>query len=315
MSGIYSVFATAAGCSGPAQNVTVTVNNNPSPIASSSQSVYCAGSTFSLFASSAASYTWTGPSSFNSNIQNPIINPVTVSNSGLYNLAVTSAQGCTGNTSINVTINANPSLVAFATNTGVCTGNPINLNASGGNNYVWAGPNGFNSFLQNPSIANSSTLNVGNYSVTVTNTLTGCSSNTIVAVNVLGAPLFTAAALNSSVCTNASINLSANGTGISTYSWTGPSSYSASGPNQTISNANSSNAGNYSITVSDVNGCNNTGVVSVFIYSLTPATASVSNIGVICTTNTVNLSVTGFGKASNLKVELVKSCISEPTLF
>ena len=291
MSGIYSVFATSAGCSGPAQNVTVTVNNNPNPIASSSQSVYCAGSTFSLFASSAASYTWTGPSSFSSNLQNPVINPVTISNSGLYNLAVTSAQGCLGNTTINVTINANPSLVAFATNTGVCTGNSINLNATGGNSYVWNGPNGFNSLLQNPSIANSSTLNTGNYSVTATNTLTGCSSNTIIAVNILGAPQFTAAALNSSVCTNASINLIANGSGITTYSWTGPSSYTANGPNQTITNSTSSNAGNYSITVTDANGCNNTGIVSVFVYSLTNATASVSNIGVICTTNTINLSV------------------------
>jgi|694.fasta_scaffold00173_77 gliding motility-associated-like protein len=289
MSGVYSVFATSAGCSGPAQNVTVTVNNNPTPTASSSQSVYCAGSTFSLFASSAASYTWTGPSAFNSNLQNPVITPVTVSNSGLYNLSVSSPQGCIGTTNVNVTINANPSIVAFATATGVCSGNPIQLNASGGSNYVWSGPNGFNSLQQNPSIANSSTLNTGNYSITVTNSLTGCTSNSVIPVNVLGSPIFTASALSSSVCTNGSINLNAGGAAVTNYTWTGPGSFNAIGASQTINNATPANAGNYSISVTDANGCSNNGLVSVFVYSLTPASASVNSSGVICSGNTINL--------------------------
>ena len=42
--------------------------------------------------------------------------------------------------------------------------------------YLWSGPAGFSSTIQNPTIPNFSTPNAGVYSVVATNTLTGCSS-------------------------------------------------------------------------------------------------------------------------------------------
>lgn len=55
-------------------------------------------------------------------------------------------------------------------------GQTVQLNASGGENYSWSGPNGFVSSQANPSIPNATTLNSGTYSVTVSNAM-GCSSS------------------------------------------------------------------------------------------------------------------------------------------
>ena len=295
MSGIYSVYASASGCSGAATNVTITVNNNPTPAASSSFSNYCAGNTVFLFASSASTYSWTGPSGFTSSAQNPTITSASSGASGLYNLAVTNAAGCSGNTSINITVNANPSLTAFATNSAICAGNPINLNASGGNTYLWSGPNGFNSTQQNPTIISTSTLSSGVYSISTTNTLTGCSTNTTVAILVNNLPVFNASATSGSVCTNGLITLNANGVGLTNYTWAGPAVYSATGANQTINNATNTNAGNYTVTVTDVNNCQNTLTVPVFIYSLTPVNANAgASTNTFCSGSTINL----FGSTS-----------------
>ncbi|MCW3078565.1 MAG: hypothetical protein JWO32_3174, partial [Bacteroidetes bacterium] len=289
-SGVYSVFSTSAGCSGPAANVTVTVFNNPSPTASSAQNAYCAGSSVTLFASSASSYTWTGPSAFSSSVQNPTITNAGPSNSGTYQLAVTDMNGCTGTTNTVVTVNSNPLLTASASNTTVCAGNSFTLTASGGNTYSWVGPNGFNSSQQNPVVA-SSTLSTGAYSITSSNTVTGCSSNTIVNIVVNNLPAFTLSALTPSVCTNGNIQLTANGSNITSYNWSGPNAYTGTGSVQTISNAGQINSGNYSVTVTDSNGCQASQTIPVFIYSLSPVNAAIAaGTNALCTGNNITLS-------------------------
>ena len=55
-------------------------------------------------------------------------------------------------------------------NSPVCIGNILELKASGGTNYLWTGPNGFTSTLQNPTIPNATALNIGKYSCLITGT-------------------------------------------------------------------------------------------------------------------------------------------------
>lgn len=57
-----------------------------------------------------------------------------------------------------------------SSNSPICSGSSLELNASGGTNYSWTGPNGFTSTDQNPIITNASTLNSGEYSCTITGT-------------------------------------------------------------------------------------------------------------------------------------------------
>ena len=73
------------------------------------------------------------------------------------------------------------SATTATSNSPICIGNSIQLNATGGTNYSWTGPNGFTSTDQNPTITNATSLNSGQYSCLITGT-GGC-DNTIT-VNV-----------------------------------------------------------------------------------------------------------------------------------
>jgi|GEM_PF-1723611 len=55
-------------------------------------------------------------------------------------------------------------------NTGVCPGHAINLQASGGTSYYWAGPNGFTSTQQNPVIPNATAAHAGTYNCVISGT-------------------------------------------------------------------------------------------------------------------------------------------------
>lgn len=61
------------------------------------------GSTIQLNASGGTSYSWTGPNSFTSNQQNPVIPNAQTNNSGLYTVTVTDG-GCNSTASTNITV-------------------------------------------------------------------------------------------------------------------------------------------------------------------------------------------------------------------
>lgn len=312
MTGIYSVYTTSAGCSGPASNVTITVNALPNPSASSSAAAYCAGSTISLFASTAATYTWTGPGAFSSNLQNPTISSSSVSASGLYLLSVTNSNGCTNNTSINITVNNNPTATASA-NSGIpiCANTTIILNSGGGTGYSWLGPNGFSSGTQNPTIPGAGTIYSGQYTVTVTNTVTGCSSIALTTVTVNAIPTFTANA-STNICSGATLYLNAGGSAL-TYTWTGPGSYYSTLQNSSITNASTLNIGTYSVFVTDGNNCSSFQNVNVTIYAPVILTASALS-QTICTGNNINLLGTGGGSYSWFGPNSFSSLIQNPTI-
>ena len=101
------------------------------------------------------------------NIQGTI--PInTISSNGYHVRVISSSPGIysLANTS-DLTINQTPQ--TQANNTGPYTvGQTIELNASGGTNYNWSGPNSFSSTLQSPTIVNSTQSNAGTYTVTAT---------------------------------------------------------------------------------------------------------------------------------------------------
>jgi len=98
------------------------------------------------------------------------------------NIIVTTASGCIGVASTNITMNATPNGQVFA-NGPLCKGENITLFASGGNTYQWSGPDGFTADIQNPVIPNSASDNAGDYSVTITN-IQGCEFTGAVNVSV-----------------------------------------------------------------------------------------------------------------------------------
>lgn len=284
--GIYTaVVSNTTGCS-TTSTVNATVNAAASPTASSSGTI-CAGQTLTLTVSSAgagATYQWTGPNGFTSAIQSPAIANAPVANSGVYTVTVTSAAGCSGTTTVNAQVNAIP-VVTIGSNSPICAGTALSLTSGGGTTYAWSGPGAYTSAIQNPTIASASVVNTGVY--TVTATTSGCSAtNTVnVTVNALPSPTVSS---NSPVCSGAAINLMASGG--TTYSWSGPGAYTSVSQNPSISPADPTNTGVYTVTATTA-GCSASGTVNVTVNA-TP-TVTIGSNSPICAGTALNLTSGG----------------------
>lgn len=66
------------------------------------------------------------------------------------------------------------SATTISSNSPVCPGATLTLNASGGTNYLWTGPNGFTSTDQNPVITNTNDTQSGEYTCMITGSANGC---------------------------------------------------------------------------------------------------------------------------------------------
>jgi gliding motility-associated-like protein len=281
-SGVYTVVVTDAnGCTNTA-NTTVVVNPSPVPNAGSNSPV-CLNFPLNLTSNAGGgTYSWTGPGGFSSNVQNPTIAAATLANAGVYTLTVTTL-GCSsvGNVTVSVitpTVNAS--------NAGpFCAGTTMTLNSTAASSFTWSGPGGFTSSSQNPTQANSTVGMTGTYTLLVSIGTCTASSTTNVVVNALPTPTVGS---NSPLCVGQTINLT--GAGGTTYTWSGPGSYASNASNPSITNANTTNSGNYVLTVTNNNGCTNTANVNVVVNPL-PVIA-VSN-PTNCVNTTINLTSNG----------------------
>jgi len=205
-------------------------------------------------------------------------------NGGNYNVTVTDSNACSITGSASITQPA-AALNATVVVTNVsCFGNgngAINLTPSGGTGtytYNWGG---------NITSQNRNNLTPGNYNVTITdvNSCTFITSATITQANALSV----ASTQNNITCNganNGSINLQVSG-------GTSPYSYNWNGTNGNSSKSNLG-AGNYQVTVSDVNSCSSTLAIIIsqpaaLNVSLTPTNISCFGAG----NGAINLTVTG----------------------
>ncbi|MFM2135233.1 MAG: hypothetical protein RL021_633 [Bacteroidota bacterium] len=221
---------TVTDLNGCTANDTIRVQVNPSPVlAVSPNQAVCYGSSVTLYASGAFNYAW---SPIGSN--GPAVS-LTPTVTGTYTVVGTSLQGCTSTATVNVTVNQAPQvslMPAF-----YCQGHTAVLDAGNpGSSYLWS--NG-----QTTQSINVSTS--GNYSVVVTGP-NGCPATASTTV-IEGGNL---QALPSAevICSGASTVLNAGNPG-SSYLW------SNGATTQTIT---ASNAGTYSVTITDAFGCSAT---------------------------------------------------------
>ena len=125
--------------------------------------------------STVSAWSWTGPNSFTSSAQNPV-----VSAGGQYSVTATLASGCTVSGVITVPENKTPPTVTATGGTLTCSGSGVTLGATSsvsGSTFRWTGPNGFTSNSQNPTVSAA-----GTYTVTVTSPNNGCSASQSVTV-------------------------------------------------------------------------------------------------------------------------------------
>ncbi len=254
--GVYTLTATAAGCSPISGTTTVVIGASQSSVAATSNSPICAGNTlqFSLASIGNGSYLWEGPSGYSASGSTASLPLATALNSGQYTLTATSP-GCSPVLrQLTVLVNSNP-IVTPGSNSPVCQGASLQLSTSNNTNtvYAWSGPNGFTSSSQNPTIAGVTSLQTGIYTLLVTTS--GCppvTSTTSVAVGASQSAV--SVVTNSPVCAGNTLSLSVAAIGNGTYLWEGPSSYSNTGNAISILGATSSNAGQYTLTATSP-GC------------------------------------------------------------
>ncbi|MDP3558651.1 MAG: PKD domain-containing protein, partial [Bacteroidota bacterium] len=298
--GTYSVFATTAGgCAGPTGTINVVVNNSPSAPTAGANSPLCAGQTLNLTSTftAGATYSWTGPNTFTSNVQNPSISGITVAGSGVYSVIATLA-GCPGPAgTISVTVNPIPAAPTAAANAPLCVGQTMNLTStfSTGATYSWTGPNSFTSTLQNPSIIGVTLLASGTYSVS--QTILGCSGPAgVVTVTINPIPAPPTITSNAPICALQSLFLNANPGG-ATYNWTGPNSFTSTVQNPTIVTTSTLNAGTYSVTQTLL-GCTSPAASLNIVINNAAATPTATSNSPICLGQNINLNQTPIGSAT-----------------
>lgn len=189
---------------------------------------------------------------------------------GNYAVTVTDNNGCTSNSSVTITQPAALSLSATQTSSVSCNGNSdgaAQVSVSGGTSpYSYAWSNG-------SSQATVSNLTAGTYSVTVTDN-NGCTQSDIVSVTQPTSVTATIASSNNILCNGGSSGLAtvaaSGGTSPYAYSWSNGA---------TSSSTTGLTAGNYTITVTDNNGCTDAESVTLTQpTSLTATLASSSNV-------------------------------------
>lgn len=281
----YTVTA-SDGSNTSSSQVNITVFPLPTASASHSGPV-CTGNTLTLISGGGAIFSWSGPNSFSSSIQNPSITGVTPLATGTYIVTVTDSNGCSATAQTIVNVNVSPT--ANASNNSPCEGQPLNLSSSGGVNYSWSGPSGFSSNAEYPVISNADTVStVGIYTVTVTD-VNGCSSTVQTIVTVYSNPI--AAASSNTPCEGQTLNLICSGSSSNSYNWSGPGSFSNSNQDPTVTNADTSlSEGIYTVTVTDGNGCVATSQTTVTVNA-SPAASASSNTP--CEGQTLNLICSG----------------------
>lgn len=254
---------TAVGNSSVPEPTPVSVSTTASP-------TLCAGqSTGTLTATASGGtppyqYDWSGSLPDIQNILN-------AAPTGTHSVMVTDANGCTAQSSTTITEPA-PISASLSTTDAICGGvanGSLQLTVSGGTtpyNYQWTG--GLPAIEDHPAVP------AGNYSVTVTDT-GGC---TAVANAVINEPTaLSVSILPSNITCNGQTNGSleatvSGGTPNYTYSWSGGL------PPVAVQSGNVA-AGNYSVTVTDANGCTISAVSVVgqpapLFVSLTPINPS-----------------------------------------
>ncbi|WP_341903644.1 FG-GAP-like repeat-containing protein [Fluviicola taffensis] len=232
-SGVYTVNVTSLGCTSPNATQTITVNPVPAAplISAGGPTTFCAGGSVVLTSSVSSGNTWSTTETNQS---------ITVTASGSYTVTQT-VLGCTSSASVpvNVTVNAIPAVPTITASgpTTFCAGGTVVLTSSSASNNFWS--NG--ATTQSITVSSSGTFLVQ----VITN---GCSSGTsapkTVTVNSLPPAPTIVTGTTESICAGSSVTLTSSSTGGNLWS---------SGENtQSIT---VSAAGNFSVTVTDGNGC------------------------------------------------------------
>ena len=160
--GIYGVTLYHGTCEAYAE-VEVTSAPLPTPTILGNTTI-CQNQSTTLTANGGISYNWSNGSATNS---------INVTQSGVYTVTATNAEGCSATANVTVTVNPLPN-VNISGNSNLCQGDNVTLTATGASTYAWSNA------TTNAAITVGS---AGNYTVTGTDA-NGCSNTATKAVSI-----------------------------------------------------------------------------------------------------------------------------------
>jgi hypothetical protein len=258
------------GCTNQAVQ-SISVNTSPTVNVTQSSTVICSGKLATLTASGANTYTWTsGPVS--------AANVVSPSSTTIYTVTgETTASGCTDMATINLSVNASPTVTVIPSSTVICSANNVTLTAGGASTYTWSN-----------SLGNATVVTTGlnaNFTRTVTGSAAnGCTNQAVQTISVNTTPTITITPSNTVICSGKTATFTASGA--NTYVWSG-------GPSLATYTLNASTTANYTVIgTNSTGGCTNTAVQNLSV-NVTPTINIAASSTVICTGKTTTLTAGG----------------------
>ncbi len=273
-----------------------------------SNSPVCAGATLSLTTNLPGPYSWLGPNSFTSNVQNPTISNVSPAASGVYFINL---GGCFSGFSVSVFPVPSVTITNLTGSQSITCISPtvdltVSTNYPGTLNFLWT---------SNTFTANTATITVVSANTLITlsafDPQSGCatSATTSIRVNTV-VPISAVAPINQSITCGPGVVATATGTALSptinvTHSWLFPCNplpSNSGGVTSVVNPGICSGPGGQSVNTStyiltnNINGCSTTktiqvvstagnyptfGVTSAFNFTLGCSTRSVADINIV----------------------------------
>lgn len=265
----YTVTSTGPGSC--ATIIRVNVNAVPATptISVNGPTTFCKGDSVILSATGASNYLWsTGETTAS----------IKVKLKGIYSVTTSNVSGCTATASIQVNVGDVPRVTGNNNNIPVCVGTPVTLTASGAYHYIWSSNVSLN---QDSTIGIVSPLGTETYTVW-SNDGIYCSTSITVPVNQLPEPTISVSG-PVAFCDGGSTQLSTET--YSKYVW-------SNGDTTRVITA--TKEGNYSVTVTNANGCIGTSApFHVTVYQAPGRISIMASDTIICEGASVTLTPSG----------------------
>ncbi len=267
---VYTVNATSAlGCNATR---TIALFVAPTPIINpiATPALICSGSSATLSATGAASYTWNPGNLTGSSVT---VSPLV---STTYTVNGTNLFGCVGTRTVALNVTPTPTVLASASAISICSGASTTLTATGANNYTWTPGN------------ITSSVAVVSPTVTTTFTVTGnagiCSDVDTITIFVNPTPILNLSASSTTICSGDVSTLIASGA--TSYTW------NPGNLNGTTIVVSPTVTTTYSVTGSNFSGCNSNGTITIVVNPL-PVIIAFPSPAAICSGNSATLIASG----------------------
>lgn len=256
---------------------TAIAQTNPYP--NQGNHVVCVNSTqpYGVVFNGGSSYAWTITPATAGTITNGAsgnlisVNWTQVGNATLQ-VTETNSSNCSETVSIQITVNPLPT-ATVAAGPAVCSGSTATFTISGTAGDVVTYNIGGGASQQATigaggtvavTVANATADQVINL-VSVTRPTTTCTQALTATATVTVNPLPTATAVTTPVCVGETITLTGGPAGMANYAWTSTTGFTSNVQSPTIPNATTANSGQYTLTVTNSNGCTDSETITVTV--------------------------------------------------